>query len=93
MSCGNLSHGLVDVHAPAVFIEGEVHWQMASGPEAVDVRIAASTLHVLSDNSLPSYLEIFERYRERLCSLAALKFAARGNRLENVVIERGDLTG
>jgi hypothetical protein len=82
---------LVDVHAPALFLEGEIHWRMAAGPNAVDVRIAAAALHVLSDSSLPSYLDIFERNRARLCSLAALKFAARGNALGDIVIERSDL--
>jgi len=82
---------LVDVHGPAIFIEGEIHWQMAAGPNSVDVRIAASTLHALSDSSLPGYLDIFERNRELLCRLAALKFAAHGCELGNLIIEHDDL--
>ena len=86
-------HGLIDVHAPALFIDGEVHWQMAAGPNAVDVRITASALQALSDDSLPSYLDVFGRNREGLCGLAALKFTARGNKPGSIVIERDDLVG
>jgi hypothetical protein len=82
---------LLDVHGPALFSEGEIHWQMAAGPDSVDVRIAASTLHALSDGSLPDFLDIFERNRELLCRLAALKFAARRCGFGNLVIEHDDL--
>jgi hypothetical protein len=81
---------LADVHKPAIFIEGAVHWQMADGPNAVDVRITANALYLFSDASLPGFLEMFDRNRELLCEIAARKFAAGKHCPTGVTIERDD---
>jgi hypothetical protein len=70
---------LVDVHAPARFIEGEVHWQMAAGHDAVDARVTATALHLLGPRPLPGYLDAFEQQRAFLCEIAALKYASGGH--------------
>ena len=64
---------LRDVHAPARFREGEMHWQMASGPDAVDVRVTTAALDALGKTPRTSYRDLFEQNREFLCALAAIK--------------------
>jgi hypothetical protein len=82
---------LRDVHAPARFIEGEVHWQMAAGPAAVDVSITATALHLFGPRPLPAYLDVFEQHRPVLCELAALKFTADQDERARVRLEREDI--
>jgi hypothetical protein len=83
------SDKLRDVHAPARFIDGEIHWQMACGPDAIDASISATALHLLGPKPLPSYLDVFEQNRTVLCELAAHKFSPRS--LRKVEIERDDV--
>ena len=80
---------LRDVHAPAKFYDGEVHWQMASGHDAVDVSVTAAALHVLGPAPLASYLELFEQNREFLCAVAAAKAAA--GKTTRIRIDRWDI--
>jgi hypothetical protein len=82
---------LRDVHAPARFIEGEVHWQMASGADAIDVCVTATALHLFGPAPLPSYLDVFQQHRETLCEIAALKFAAGEGGGSRVRLERDDI--
>jgi hypothetical protein len=67
---------LRDVHAPARFFEGEVHWQMASGHDAIDASVTAATLHLLGPTPLPGFIEAFEQQRVLLCDIAAQKYSA-----------------
>lgn len=80
---------LLDVHSPGRFFDGEVHWQMASGHDAIDVSVTASALHALSENPLPGYLEVFETHRDFLCALAATKLGA--DNTGAIKIDRKDL--
>lgn len=82
---------LRDVHAPARFIEGEVHWQMAAGAEAVDVSITATALHLLGPQPLPAYLDVFQEHRPVLCEIAAIKFALGQEGPARVRLERRDV--
>lgn len=82
---------LRDVHAPARFIEGEIHWQMAAGPDAIDVSVHAVTLHLLGPKPMPAYLDAFEQQREMLCDLAALKFFFANSPQGTLQIEQEDV--
>jgi hypothetical protein len=82
---------LRDVHAPARFIEGEVHWQMAAGAEAVDVSITATALHLFGPKPLPAYLEVFEQHRPVLCEIAAIKFTIDQDEPARVRLDRQDI--
>ena len=83
---------LRDVHAPALFVEGEVRWRMAAGAESVNVSVTATALHALGSPPLPAYLEVFEANRELLCRIASAK-AMRGDGLRHqpIRIEREDV--
>lgn len=83
------SDKLRDVHAPARFIEGVIHWQMACGPDAIDASISATALHLLGPKPVPSYLDVFEQHRAVLCELAAHKFSSRA--IRKIEIEREDV--
>ena len=77
MKTSHFTTELRDVHAPARLHEGEVHWQMASGHDAIDVCVTVAALHALGPTPLPGYLEAFEQNREFLCAIAAAKAAGR----------------
>jgi hypothetical protein len=79
---------LRDVHAPARFIGGQIHWQMACGPQAIDASISATALHLLGPRPFPAYLDAFEQYRPLLCELAAIMFSPSCNQ---IVIDHEDI--
>jgi hypothetical protein len=83
---------LRDVHMPARFIEGEVRWKMAAGPEAIEARVSATALHLLAASPLPAYLEVFEQNRAMLNRVARSKFLETGCDLHNpIALDRADL--
>jgi hypothetical protein len=83
---------LRDVHMPAVFIEGEVRWKMAAGPETIEARVSATALHLLHSAPLPSYLDVFEENRAMLNRVARWKFLETGGDLHNpITLGRRDL--
>lgn len=79
---------LRDVHAPARFIDGQIHWQMACGPKAIDASISAAALHLLGPKPFPAYLDAFEQYRPLLCELAAIMFSPS---CTQIVIDQDDI--
>lgn len=86
-----LADRLRDVHAPARFVDGEIHWQMAAGPDAIDVSVHVAALHLLGPKPIPAYLEAFENHRSMLCDMASLKFGFNHSRSARVRIEREDI--
>jgi hypothetical protein len=82
----------LDVHTPALFIEGEVRWKMAAGPETIEARVSATALHLFRATPLRSYLEVFEENRAMLNRVARSKFLETGGNVHTpITLDRGDL--